>query len=231
MPPWRRLQQSRWRTHSCAMSLSFLLREHFTEGQRRHECRRRTQGCARHRMSLLKWRVFAAMPRDIVERLRRRYRPPHLRLLFIGEAPPASGRFFYRGDSGLYRAMREAFRAMDSSITDENFLAVFQRTGCYLIDMCPHPVDRLDQQSRRAACLASVPSLSRRLRRLQPQRIVTLVRSIRHNVESATQRAGWRGPLLDLPYPGRWIRHREIFLDALVPQLRALADDQRRTSA
>ena len=36
------------------------------------------------------------------EHLRRRYRPAHVDLLFIGEAPPASGRFFYQADSGLY---------------------------------------------------------------------------------------------------------------------------------
>ena len=161
------------------------------------------------------------------ERLRRRYRPVDLRLLFVGEAPPASGRFFYQGDSGLYRAMRDAFRAIDPSITDESFLAVFRRSGCYLIDACPQAVDQLDWPSRRAACLASEPSLCRRIKRLQPRAIVTLVRSIHANVERATNCAGWHGPLLDLPYPGRWIRHREKFLDALVPQLRTLARDGR----
>jgi hypothetical protein len=68
--------------------------------------------------------------------------------------------------------------------------------------------------------------LSRKIKRLQPRAIVTLVRSIRANVERAISSAGWNGPLLDLPYPGRWIRHRKIFLDALVPQLGALADDR-----
>ena len=53
------------------------------------------------------------------ERLRRQYRPEHIRLLFIGESPPASGRFFYRRDSGLYRAIRDTFRMIDPSITDE----------------------------------------------------------------------------------------------------------------
>ncbi len=157
------------------------------------------------------------------ERIRRRYRPAHLRVLFIGEAPPASGKFFYNRDSGLYRAMRDAFLAIDPSITDQNFLALFQRTGCYLIDLCPHPVDRLDGHSRRAACLAGEPLLSRRIKRLQPQAMVTLVRSIRTNVERAARRAEWLGPLMDVPYPGRWIRHREIFVDALRPQLLALA--------
>ena len=48
--------------------------------------------------------------------------PSSLQLLFIGESPPASGRFFYRGDSGLYRAMRDAFHAVVPLSTDDNFL-------------------------------------------------------------------------------------------------------------
>ena len=156
------------------------------------------------------------------ERLRRRYRPPVIRLLFIGESPPASGRFFYQQDSGLYRAMRDAFRMIDPSINDEGFLTVFQNTGCYLIDTCADPVDHLDAQSRRAACRAGEPSLSRRIGRLQPASIVTLLRSIRSNVARAVVEARWHGPILEVPYPGRWARHREIFVQALKPQLRDL---------
>jgi hypothetical protein len=78
----------------------------------------------------------------------RLYRPAETRLLFIGEAAPASGRFFYRRDSGLYRAIRDAFRALDPSMTDERFLAIFEKAGCYLIDACvelknqPAPANR-----------------------------------------------------------------------------------------
>jgi hypothetical protein len=157
------------------------------------------------------------------ERLRRRYRPSHLRLLFIGEAPPASGRFFYQGDSGLYRAIRDSFRAVDPSIADADFLPAFQTAGCYLIDLCRRPVDQLDPPSRRAACLAGEPLLCRTIKKLQPRAIVTVVRSIRGNVERAASRAGWQGRLIDLPYPGRWRRHQDLFLGALVPTLRALA--------
>ena len=156
------------------------------------------------------------------ERLRRRYRPAQVRLLFIGEAPPASGKFFYRQDSGLYRAMRDAFRMLDPAITDGGFLAAFQNLGCYLIDACPQPVDQLDAKARREACRASEPSLARAIQGLQPDAIATLVRSIRGNVERATALAEWTGPLIDLPYPGRWVRHREAFLSALVPRLSAL---------
>jgi hypothetical protein len=156
------------------------------------------------------------------ERLRRRYRPPRVRMLFIGEAPPASGRFFYRCDSGLYRAFLEAFRVIHPSITDAAFLSVFQSAGCYLIDACPDPVDQLGPQARQAACLASEPALCRAILRLQPQSIATIVRSIRENVVRAASRAGWHGPQLDLPYPGRWSSHREAFIDKLVPELKTL---------
>ena len=43
------------------------------------------------------------------ERLRESYRPERVRVLFVGEAPPASGAFFYRRDSGLYRALSTTF--------------------------------------------------------------------------------------------------------------------------
>ena len=160
--------------------------------------------------------------KDGRERLRRRYRPERIRLLFIGESPPASGRFFYRQDSGLYRAIRDTFRMIDPSITDDTFLEIFQKSGCYLIDACAGPVDHLDAHSRGAACLAGEPALARKIRQLRPAAIVALLKSIRGNVRRATARAGWSGPILELPYPGRWASHRKIFLERLVPQLNQL---------
>jgi hypothetical protein len=156
------------------------------------------------------------------ERLRRQYLPAHVRLLFIGESPPASRRFFYQADSGLYRAMLDAFRAVYPSITSANFLALFQQMGCYLIDTSLNPVDRLDPPSRRTACRAGEPLLCRTIGKLQPEIIVTIVRSIRGNVQRAVSCAGWSGPMVDLPYPGRWLRHRETFLAELVPLLNQL---------
>jgi hypothetical protein len=156
------------------------------------------------------------------ERLRRAFRPVRLRMLFVGESPPASGRFFYLGNSGLYRAMRDAFRIVDPSIDNENFLAVFQGSGCYLIDLCPAPVDRLDPISRREACLAGERPLSRSIARLQPAMIATMLRSIEGHVERAASHAAWRGPIVSLPYPGRWSRHKDTFVDILVPTISVL---------
>src|SRR5437899_2982713 len=104
---------------------------------------------------------MATLMKNSRERLRRRYRPSEILLLFIGEARPASGRFFYRQDSGLYRAIRDAFCSLDPSVTDDRFLDIFQETGCYL-----------------------------RISRFQPAAIATLLRSIQNNVRRAADRAG-----------------------------------------
>jgi hypothetical protein len=141
--------------------------------------------------------------------------------LFIGESPPASGRFFYRRDSGLYRAMRDAFQSVDPSIDDENFLAQFQASGCYFIDLCAEPVDHLDSKSRRAACVSSEERLARSIAKLKPARIATVVRSIESNVLRAASRAHWCGGFIHLPYPGRWSRYRDAFVNTLAPTIKS----------
>jgi hypothetical protein len=158
------------------------------------------------------------MPR--AEIVRQSFRPRKVRLLFVGESPPASGRFFYYRDSGLYRAMRDAFSLVDPTIDDENFLNRFQNAGCYLVDLCGRPVDDLDPVSRRAARKAGERRLAGIVAELQPERIATLVRSIETHVKKAASRAAWDGPFLHLPYPGRWIRHRRVFIERLIPEIR-----------
>jgi len=118
--------------------------------------------------------------------------------------------------------MRDAFRIVDSSIDDDNFLAMFKASGCYLIDLCREPVDQLDSKSRRIVCGAGERLLSRRIVQLRPPVIATLLRSIEGNVARAILQAGWSGPLIHLPYPGRWSRHRAIFVETLAPTIRGL---------
>jgi hypothetical protein len=162
------------------------------------------------------------MTRRQREALRKRFLPSKVRLLFVGESPPASGRFFYSGNSGLYRAMREAFRIADRTVGDETFLAAFRARGCYLTDLSHEPVDDLDTCLRRAICRDGEKLLAREIARRQPAIVAPVVRSISGNVESALKLAKWEGELLCLPYPGRWISHRETFVKALVPVIRRL---------
>jgi hypothetical protein len=158
------------------------------------------------------------------ERLRRRYRPEPVKVLFVGESPPASGRFFYQADSGLYRSFRDVFVIAFPASHESDFLKLFRGLGCYLVDLCGKPVDHLDRRPRRRACLAGEVRLSRILKQLQPQIVVTVVRSIVPNVRRSIDLAGWKGQLLDLPYPGRWRHHRLVFQKQLLPVLRKLRD-------
>ena len=154
------------------------------------------------------------------ERLRRRYRPARVRILFVGESPPASGRFFYQADSGLYRAVQQTFLAAFLGLSAANFLESFRKLDCYLVELCGRPVDRLTARQRRLACSQGETRLGATIRRLNPEVIVTVVRSIATNVEKARARANWQGTCLELPYPGRWKMHRDEFQQVLLPVLR-----------
>ena len=156
------------------------------------------------------------------ERMRESFRPPRIQLLFIGESPPASGRFFYSANSGLYRAMRMAFEIADSTVDDTNFLAVFQKRGCYLTDLCPEPVDHLGPDERRALRRDGEKRLAGQLKFLQPVMIAPVLRSIVTNVENAISLTNWHGSIVQFPYPGRWSRHRKAFIEVLVPIIKRL---------
>jgi hypothetical protein len=154
------------------------------------------------------------------ERLRTRYRPSRVRVLFVGEAPPASGLFFYRADSGLYRAIRDAFASALPIVDENDFLSSFKMLGCYLVDLCGKPVDRMPRRFRLKACRDGEVRLAKILKRLRPEIIVTVVRSIEPNVRCSVQVAGWAGEHLELPYPGRWHQHRAAFVRGIEPLLR-----------
>jgi len=154
------------------------------------------------------------------ERLRRRYRPARVQVLFVGESPPASGRFFYQRDSGLYRAVRSAFVKAFPQLDGTDFLEAFRDLGCYLVDLCATPVNRLDRKPRQQACLKGEAQLCGALDRLRPKVVVTLVRSIAPSVQRAQARAGWQGQQVTLRYPGRWKHHQAAFEREIIPLLR-----------
>ncbi|MBI4763180.1 MAG: hypothetical protein HY787_01060 [Deltaproteobacteria bacterium] len=149
------------------------------------------------------------------ERLRRRYRPANVRVLFVGEGPPASGRFFYQADSGLYRAVRDTFASVFPAEGEREFLEFFRSLGCYLVDLCGRPVDHLSGNQRLKACRDGEVRLAGILKRLRPEIVITVVRSISANVRRSQQRANWAGTHIELPYPGRWHHHRAAFLQEL----------------
>jgi hypothetical protein len=156
------------------------------------------------------------------EKLRRSFKPKQVTVLFIGEAPPASGKFFYEANSGLYRAMHEAFAAAFPKILHMDFLKTFREMGCYFVDLCEVPVDRLSPGKRKAICTSSEPRLAGMLRRFQPKVVVSVVHLIEGNVRRSQQLAKWQGTSLQLPYPGRWWKHRTVFVKQLAKMLQKI---------
>lgn len=87
------------------------------------------------------------MDSDERERLRLRYRPAHVKVLFVGESPPRSGAFFYRGDSDLYEATKAVFevvcRQSWAGDDPDPFLRCLRGAGCYLDDLSHEPISHL----------------------------------------------------------------------------------------
>jgi hypothetical protein len=159
------------------------------------------------------------------ESLRESYQPERVRVLFVGEAPPASGAFFYRRNSGLYRALSATFEEAFPRLRGRDFLAEFRDLGCYLVDLCGRPVNGLGPRERSKARRSGEARLAGVLRRLRPLAIVVLLRSINENSARAERVAAWRGTRIVVPYPGRWVRWRAQFREILVPALRSWKRD------
>jgi len=147
---------------------------------------------------------FRSRASQATESLRRSYRPDQVRLLLVGESPPASGRFFYRANSMLFRATRDAFaRAYDCDwLTGRDFFEFFQSLGCYLDDLCLEPVNKDDDLDREQKRRQGVPSLAGRIKKYAPLAIASVMREIHQYVAEAAARASGRSvTVASLPFP------------------------------
>lgn len=137
-----------------------------------------------------------------LEELRKSFRPHRIATLFVGESAPQSGRFFYSGNSSLFYAMQRAFGSKAT------FLEEFKRSGFYLDDLVPVPVNKMENRERSALRWKSVSSLADRLRDYKPQVVVTVMRAIKPMVLEAVRKADLACALYCTPHPafGNWTR-------------------------
>ena len=135
-----------------------------------------------------------------IEAIRASYRPDRITTLFVGESAPASGDFFYFGNSNMLRHMQ---RATDAALVgDGEFLDRFKAYGWFLDDLVLVPVDKLAPSERKVKCLAAAESLGQRIAVYRPLAIVSLLVSIRGIVERAAKDAGSNAHLYGVPFPG-----------------------------
>jgi hypothetical protein len=150
-----------------------------------------------------------------IEPLRLQYRPERITVLFVGEAPPASDSFFYRGNSGLTNYMRNALGGPKGDI---EFLNWFKARGWYLDDLVTAPIENL--RERRKKCREARASLAARIAEYQPAAIVCLLKSICDDVEIAASKANSKAALYTVPFAGQG--HQTKFNDEMKRILPAL---------
>ena len=163
------------------------------------------------------------------EKIRKMYLPNRVRLLLVGESPPASGKFFYCGDSSMKtytaRAFAHAYGLPPFGDSDE-FFAFFKEHGCYLDDISVIPIDKMSNSDRKAQLKACEADLSRRMRQLNPEVVVAVLRRIEPFVRRAVALAGITPVLEVLCFPGQG--HQKKFVTELsrIVQRVLLADSR-----
>lgn len=165
------------------------------------------------------------------ELIREKFRPDKVRVLFVGESRPSSGKFFYCGDSNLVNYTAEAFSERFGPFPDmSSFLARFKSLGCFLVDLVPNPVNHLPPRVRRRRRRAGEPALAATLGKTRPLVIIVVMTAIAASVQRAAVVAGAAGtPFYVLPFPAMGHQRRYVnALSALIARMiqeRILHDD------
>ncbi len=157
-----------------------------------------------------------------IAELREQFRPERVQWLFVGESSPAGGTHFYRANSNLFRATRDAYaRAFGADAVPDGpaFLHEFRGRGAWLVDLAEGPVNRMPGRARAGAVDAGVDRLSALIHEVEPERIVVVKASITGAVRQAAAAAGFAGDILELPFPVR--QWRAVYVRRLVEALRA----------
>jgi hypothetical protein len=139
-------------------------------------------------------------------------------VLFVGESPPANGKFFCCGNNALVNHMRSAVGGAGGA--DREFLEGFKATGWYLDDLVQTPIDNLPTQERKRRCEGARHDLALRIAEYRPRAIVSLLRRIKDDVEAAAKEAGSNAARYNVPFPGHGNQGRFLAeMRNIVPKL------------
>ena len=149
-------------------------------------------------------------------RAARRYRPPHITTLLVAEAPPsAADRYFYFEDVGqhdaLFRYVAKGVLGVEPSRADKpQRLEELRDRGVFLIDLMLDPISGPNHASH-------VPGLVRRIRRLEPERVILIKAPVFDAAYRPLVEAGIPVQAERIPFPGSGQQRRfeEAFARAL----------------
>ena len=145
---------------------------------------------------------------------RNKYKPIKVNVLFIAESPPSSGGYFYVektiGKDHLFRETMKALgfwpidRPMRKGCDKRPMLNEFRSIGFFLIDTCEIPVDRLQSRERRLSTVQGALTLPRRVKSLDPDRILIVKKTVFKPGRQVLTDAGFGNRILNtkpLPFP------------------------------
>jgi len=135
------------------------------------------------------------------ERAAKKCRPDVIKLLLVAEAPPAAlERYFYfeevaTHDSLFRHVARSILKIEPTRGNKAELLSRLRDRGVFLIDLKPNPADGGSLESE-------VPGVLRRIRRLDPEKIIVIKSSVFDLVRQPLVDAGL--PIVDerVPFPG-----------------------------
>ena len=136
-----------------------------------------------------------------IEATRARYRPERIATLLVGESAPASGEFFYFGNTALAREMARAMTAA-GLISSGDFPEQFKARGSVSRRPRTDAGQSAGKAARKKQCRDAQKSLAKRIEKYRPRAIVSLLLSIEDIVEDAAIAAGSDAPRYAVPFPG-----------------------------
>ncbi len=183
---------------------------------------------------------------DVFESAREKFRPDHIKTLFVAEAPPSvdSGRFFFfvpvtRGDTLFLEMMkvlypRERFNINASDVRKRKYelLEQFRRDGFFLTDAVKALLPKRATQSvKKGAIRRSLPKLKGKLRELcdPDTKIVLISRPVYDICFQALKAEGFNvinTEMIDFPAAGRQPQFRQK-LTCLLTSLGACGENSK----
>jgi hypothetical protein len=139
------------------------------------------------------------------ESIRKEFRPSKIKILFVGESPPANGAFFYTV-SPMTKCMAKVFAQVCGKEfqSHNDFLIFFKAEGCYLDDLSYVPVDNIiSPRERRQAVNNGVEAFAERMREYKPEQVIAVLMSIESPVRKAAHIAKLQVPVHAVPFPGQ----------------------------
>jgi len=159
------------------------------------------------------------------EKIRRSYFPEKVKILFVGESPPASGRFFYKGDASTTYTKKAFENALGVEYIDHiDFLTSFREMGCYLDDLSHKPVNEMSHTDRAIFLRNSIDSFSNRLTIYSPRIVIGILIKIERYIIEAMERADMQDVECHfLPFPG--FGNQNTYVSQLTELLRSALEE------